>query len=199
MHSRSGVCPPRSPSAHSPQPVPPFRPCLPPMPTEQSARSRQLPRFPSSLPRRFATLCFLRSPSRARSNPIAGSIGSRDECMVTQELGGQRPTGPEGRPLPRKVRKSERDVIRRSRYPKRLIAVKRKRIFVARLRDGGKGMFQRKYKKRYPIEFLWRLHPSPIQIRAAAQFRRTGETVVFRKFDKNFGRALARAMRTAKG
>lgn len=152
------------------------------------------------LPRRFT----IRRPwvsrgirtSRATKRRPEAAVWSRDEFMIAQETGATR--RPRGRSiaLPRGIRRNVRQVVPRSRRPRRIL--ENPRTFIAPLRGGDRGIFRRRGRKGRAPELLYRLESGAVRIRPRWEFEETVDQVVARRFERNFGRALARAIATSR-
>jgi len=153
----------------------------------------------SELPRRFTLRSSwlqrgIRVQAANKARPVA-RVWSRDAFMVLQEVGGTK--SPRGRAIaiPKAIRRSERSRIPRSRRPRAIL--RRPRTFVAPLRGGDAGIFQRR-GRRGAVRLLYALETDPVRIDPRWGFRSTVQDVVDRTFAGHFGRALARALATAR-
>ena len=120
--------------------------------------------------------------------------------MADQETGGERrPLKRQYRAAPLAIRKNERQRITKAKRPSRLLL--KPRVFVNRLtkgpRRGSLVVLRRVGKAGYPLQVLYVLERST-KIQARFGFRKTVERTVARRLSKNFGMALAAALRTAR-
>ncbi len=117
------------------------------------------------------------------------AVFSRDEFMVKQESGSVE----RGVSIPRSVRRSSRTVVPRGRWPGALL--KRPDVFIKRLPRGARGVFQKMKNGR--LKLLWIIE-DVARVKPRWGFGKTVRKTVAKKWEKNFGRALARALRTAR-
>lgn len=157
------------------------------------------------LPSRFT----IRSPFIARnvrieaarkSDPVAavfwrGPQGSRfGETLARHEVGGKKHPQRRYLAIPRGVKRGSGGKIPKSQRPGALL--KRKRVFTQEV-AGGKAVFRRESKGRNPT-LLYFLTPRPANIVDRFEFKAQAERVARAVFRKEFGRAFAKAIRTAR-
>lgn len=140
----------------------------------------------------------------ANKRSLSGRVFTIDEILRLQIEGGTK--GGKGRPvpLPRGIRgRAKVD----DRSPAQKVFRKAKRVpalrskanhFEAPIRGGDIGLFKRVGKARYPIYLLWRLRFRSTKIDSSFDFEEIVQDVIRARFDKNFGKALARAIATAR-
>ncbi len=143
---------------------------------------------------------------RSTKKKLSGAVFTVDAILQRQIEGGLKETRGHRIPLARDVRASARGIIRKGNRPQALR--NKPRHFVqgfgestgggARSDRGDVGVFRRKTKRRYPIVLLWRLDTGPVRIQAAFDFHEIAVRVFRRQWERNFGKALARAIATAK-
>ncbi len=128
---------------------------------------------------------------RATKRNLEATVFSRDPFMVKQEKGGKR----RGVSIPFKVRRSERTVVSRSRWPGKLLG--RDDVFIRDLPSGSgrRGVFQRMRSGR--LKLLWILE-DVAETKPRWEFAETARKAVRRNWEKNFGRAFAKAIATAR-
>lgn len=130
----------------------------------------------------------VRIQAATKRRPTA-AVFSRDDFMLKQERGSveRRVSIPEG------VRRNRRTVVSRGRWPGALL--KRPDVFVRRLPRGAKGVFRRMKSGR--LKLLWVIE-DVARVEPRWGFVNTVRKKVAKNWEKNFGRALARALRTAR-
>lgn len=154
-----------------------------------------------NLPRRFTIRRSWVSQGirtrRATKQRPESSVFTLDEFMVLQEEGGEK--RPRRKHLALPAERTAR-VIPRSKRPRAVL--QKPRVFIAPVMSGkkvgGLGVFQRRGKARYPIQFLWRLHPDAAKVNARFHFEGDVHDVVKSGFKRRFGEALGRALASAK-
>lgn len=160
----------------------------------------------AQLPRRFTIRnTFLEKGIRikfANKKNLAGRVFTVDEILRRQITGAQK--GGKGRPvpLPRAIKgggSSNAPAVKVLRAGKRPRALKgKKKVFEAPIRGGHRGIFKRVGKARYPIEFLWRLHWKSTKIDSNFDFEDIATRVFRKRWQKNFGKALGRALASSR-
>jgi hypothetical protein len=162
----------------------------------------------AQLPKRFTIRnTFLEKGIRikfANKKNLAGRVFTVDEILQRQITGGKK--GGQGRPvpLPRAIKGSGQGsshapavkVFRAGKRPRALKA--KKKVFEAPIRGGNRGIFKRVGKARYPIEFLWRLHWKSTKIDSSFDFEDIATRVFRKRWTKNFGKALGRALASSR-
>lgn len=152
------------------------------------------------LPRRFTLRnTFLERGIRLRNaskRRLEGRVYTVDDILRVQIEGGVKTGHGHAIALPRGVRRNAKGIIRRANRPRSLR--RKPRHFVQKIRGGDRGIYRRRTKKRYPIEFLWRLHEGSVRIDSRFDFVGIVRRTVRRRWPRNFGRALARAIATAR-
>lgn len=132
----------------------------------------------------------------ASKQDLSAAVVTRADWLTLHEVGGTK--RPEGRnvAIPSdNVRRTKRDLVRRSQRPK---ALRGKRDVVLPLRRGGHGLFQRRGKgPRGRLVFLYRLTPSA-RIRKESTVVEPTARVFEKRFDAIFERKLRQAFRMAK-
>ena len=160
----------------------------------------------AQLPRRFTIRnTFLEKGIRikfANKKNLAGRVFTVDEILRRQITGAKK--GGKGRPvpLPRAIKGgggSHAPAVKVLRPGKRPRALKgKKKVFEAPIRGGHRGIFKRRGKARYPIEFLWRLHWKSTRVDSSFDFEDIAQRVFRKRWDKNFGKALGRALASSR-
>ena len=99
--------------------------------------------------------------------------------------------------IPRNVKRTKGGKISKRDLP--AAALKKKRTFIGPTKTAGtKGIYQRVGKKRTPIKMLYFLTPRDTDIDERFEFVETAETMALKVYDKEFGKAFAKAIRTAR-
>lgn len=135
---------------------------------------------------------------RSTKQKAVGSIGSRDEFMALQEFGGQKRARGGRIAIPTRALKSRTraGIVRKRLRPRQIL--KRKKVFVGETRKGTGAIFERKgtasASRLIPLYFFI----ESARVRRRFGFERTVEKTVARRWEKNFGKALAKAIATAK-
>jgi hypothetical protein len=134
----------------------------------------------------------IRIKAATKRRPIA-EVGSIDAFMKLQETGGvKKPRRSRRLAIPtRQVRRTKTGRVRKAQRPRQLL--NRKNVFEARSRKGAV-IFQR---TRTGLKALYILRPSA-QIKPRFGLRSTATKVAERRGQRNFVRAMAVAMRTAR-
>lgn len=152
------------------------------------------------LPKRFTIRNkFLEKGIRVRPSSkrhLEGRVFTLDEILRLQIEGGAKPRTGHATPLARGVKGNAKGIFRKAKRPAALRD--KPKHFVAPLRGGGRGLFKRVGKKRSPILLLWRLHDGTVKIDSAFDFEGIAHNTFRRRFEKNFGLALGKALATAK-
>lgn len=152
-----------------------------------------------SLPSKF----IIRSPwtekgiriKKATKKKQQSMVFSRDPYMLKQEEGGKkRPTGTHS-PIPRAVRKTPKQRITKARRPRQIVG--KPTVFIGKTRGNSDAIFQRIGKKGR-LKLLYILHRGPVTIKPRFQMRETVQRIVRKVWKKNFGKAFARALSTAR-
>jgi hypothetical protein len=140
----------------------------------------------------------------AKKQTLVGNVHTVDDILATQITGGIK--GGIRRPvqLPRAVRGRGRGddrgaaekIFRKAKRPTKLKT--KKRHFTQTLRDGDEALFRRLGKSRYPIEIMWRTRTKPIRVKPGFDFSAIARRVFSKRWDKNWGRGLARALSSSK-
>lgn len=138
----------------------------------------------------------IRTTPASKRQPQA-VVYSRDPFMVKQERGATKRPRAQFTALPRKIRRNQKQRITRSKRPAQIL--KRPNTFIQNLpgKTDRAGIFQRVGRKGRP-RLLYVLDPRPMEVKPRFEFAKTVERVVTRRYDKNFGKALARALATAR-
>lgn len=133
---------------------------------------------------------------RSTKRDLRAVIGSRDEYMARQALGGVK-TAQGGKlvGIPVGVRKRRSDKTPRSKWPGAM--AKRKNVYIAET-SGGPAMFRKVGRgNKARTELLYLLRPE-VKVEPEWPFLDTVEQVVEEKWASNAEKALARALKTAK-
>lgn len=140
----------------------------------------------------------------AKKATLVGSVQTVDQILATQITGGKK--GGIRRPvqLPRAIRgrgqANDRTpaakIFRAGKRPRKLEL--KKKHFTQDLRDGDEALFRRLGKQRYPIEIMWRTREKPVFVKARFDFATIARRVFARRWDKNFGKGLARALASSR-
>lgn len=132
---------------------------------------------------------------RATKRSLEGRVFTLDQTLADHIEGttrkGRITTPPRHAPRP-----NARGIYRKRALP--AAQLKLKRTFAATLRTGQRAVFRRKGKTRYPIELLWWLGENQAQIDPDFDFAGIGIRTFLQRWKPNFGRALAKAIATAK-
>lgn len=147
---------------------------------------------------------------RATKHRPQSEVGSIDEYMVLQELGGTK-TARDGRvAVPRDIKKDVKELIKKRNRPGPLMkranekAGTRKRKggkplpFFARMSSGKEGIFVRRGKGRVPIDVLYVFEDS-VEITPRLGLRKTAARVADENMQENFNAAFTEALATARG
>lgn len=129
--------------------------------------------------------------TRATKRNLEATVFSRDPFMLKQQQGGKK----QDVSIPFKVRRSERTVASRSRWPGKLLG--RADVFIRDLPSGSgrRGVFQRMRSGR--LKLLWILE-DVAETKPRWEFEEQARKSVRRNWEKNFGKAFARAIATAR-
>lgn len=122
-------------------------------------------------------------------------VGSRDEFMVLQEIGGlKRPGSGSNVAIPTKaIQRTASGRVRASQKPKAILSKKSGSLAKA----GGKPVIRRKVTKRNNLGIMFLLRPST-RIKPRLGLRVTVERVVAQELGKTFERSLDQALASAK-
>lgn len=131
----------------------------------------------------------------ATKEDLSAAVVTRADWLVLHEEGGTKKPAGSSLAIPtRNVRRTKRDMIRRTQRPK---ALRGKRTFVLPTKNGPV-LFQRKGRgKRSTVTALYRLKPSA-RIRRQSTVVEPTARVFERRFDAVFEGQLRRAFRTAR-
>ena len=132
----------------------------------------------------------MRASSKSR---LFVELGVRDPFLARHEEGGTFRSS-KAKALPKAVRSSKARVVPRSKWPGRVRSDPR--VFTRRLPSGAVSVVRR-MGRRGIERVLWTLVPS-VRIKARLRFEETVRTHVARNWEREFGRALSRAIATAK-
>lgn len=140
----------------------------------------------------------------AKKQHLVGSVQTIDQILATQITGGKKGGIRKPAQLPRAIRgkgkadsrKPAEKIFRAAKRPRKLEL--KKKHFTQDLRDGDEALFRRLGKSRYPIEILWRTRTKPVFIKPGFDFSAIARRVFARRWDKNWGRGLARALSSSK-
>lgn len=132
----------------------------------------------------------------ATKRRLEGSVFTVDEILRLQIEGGTKGGRGHRLALPRSVKTNARGIVTRANRPRNLRS--KSKHFLAPVRRGGMGLFKRSGKKRYPIVLLWRLLDGSARIDSRFDFDRIANRSIDKHWNKNFGRALAKALSTAR-
>lgn len=133
---------------------------------------------------------------RSNKRRLEGRVFTVDEILRLQIEGGIKAGHGHAIALPRGVRRNPRGIIRRANRPRSLR--RKPRHFVQELRGGDRGIYRRRTKKRYPIEFLWRLESGSVRIDSRFDFAGIVTRTARKVWSRNFGRAFGKALATAR-
>ncbi len=133
----------------------------------------------------------------ASKRNLQATVLSRDEFMVRQEYGGTKSPRKKFTALPRQIRSNPKQLITRAKRPGRIL--KKANVFIADLpgRTDIAGIFQ-KIGRKGMRRLLYVLDPRPMDVKPRFGFSKTVDGTVAKRFGKNFGKALARAISSAK-
>ena len=137
----------------------------------------------------------IRTERATKREPVS-VVYSRDPFMVEHETGGRRRGRKGVRAIPRAIRKTPKQRITPARRPAAIL--KRKRTYVGPIREGSstEAIFQRVGKSGRRL--LYVLEPRPVKIAARWGFGDTAAKTARRVWARNFGRAFAQAIRSAR-
>lgn len=126
---------------------------------------------------------------KATKRDLESVVFSRDAFLLKQEQGATKRRAA----IPVRVRRSERSVPSRAKWPSQLL--RRPDVFIRDLLGGARGVFQKMRSGR--LKLLWVIEDKTVT-KPRLRFGETVRTVVRKRWVKNFGAALARAIRTAR-
>lgn len=119
------------------------------------------------------------------------------EPLARQEEGGIKSPRKKFLAIPRKVKRGKGGRITKSNLPSNVL--KRKRVFIGKTRTAKTlGIYERGAKARYPIKILYLLTPRAVVIDERFEFVATAELTARRVYKKEFGKAFAKALATAR-
>ena len=132
---------------------------------------------------------------KATKRKLQSVVFSRDKFMADHEKGGVRTPRGVTFAIPRKVRKDKRRKITKGQKPKAVLA--RKNVFVGKT-NTGKPAIYKKVGKAGRLVILYFLHRGRVRLKPRLRMKETVRAVTRKVWKKNFGRAFARALRTAR-
>lgn len=137
----------------------------------------------------------------ANKNNLEGRVGSQANWLRLQEDGGEKVVAGHRVAIPTSYWKKKAEIMARKKKPKALLAgrvrINGNRVFVAKMGSGMEGIFVRDGKERLKIHKLFTF-VDEADVKGALHFVESGKEIVRKNFQKNFGRALADALVTAK-
>lgn len=136
----------------------------------------------------------IRIKPATKKNPIA-YVGSRDEFMIRQELGGTKRPARKTLAIPNQVRRTKTGKIGKANRPAELM--KKPGTFIKSTKGGGAAIFQRISKKSRKVRRLYNL-AQKARVPARFGMEPTIKTVFKRKYPKEFEKNLAHAVATSK-
>ena len=137
-------------------------------------------------------------PKGAPIGSIQAEVGSVDEFMARQALGGKREPGPaDVQAVPVGARTPASTITSRGKWPAALL--RRKGYFVATTKNGNVGVFRRTTPKRLPVTLMYWLHRGPVDVPQRWHFadvaqdlaNREGELIAREIIRKEVDRLLA--------
>ncbi|WAP69052.1 hypothetical protein [Jiella pelagia] len=130
-----------------------------------------------------------------RQFPMQAEVGTKDDFMARQSEGGDK-TGRNGGSVavPVGARAQQSDITRKSKWPGALL--RRKKTFIIKP-HAGRSKGQRLVYKREPqgLKLLYILQRK-VNVKPVWRFKEQVERVAQRVYDKRFGEALAKALKT---
>lgn len=152
----------------------------------EGTRERFIVRRRSFIDRSFT----MRASSKAR---LFVELGVRYPFLARHEEGGTFRTS-KAKAIPKAIRRSKTRLVPRSKWPGKVRSDPR--VFTRRLPSGAVSIVRR-MGRRGTERVLWTLVPS-VRIKPRLRFEETVRTHVERNWEREFGRALSRAIATAK-
>lgn len=140
----------------------------------------------------------IRTTPASKRNPQA-TVYSKDWFMVRQESGGTKTPQGKYTALPRQIRKNRKQRITQAKWPSAIVG--RKNVFIQDLpgRTDRAGIFQKVGRKgKGKPRLLYVLDSRPMKIKPRFEFAKTVDRVVSSRWTKNFGKALAKSLATAR-
>lgn len=132
-------------------------------------------------------------------------IDEKRDYLIDHALGGKRRGDPShGRAIPKSIKRTSGGKISKAKRPSRFLAQSKKprrkgakRPFIIKLSNGQELIARRQGKSRKPLDILYAFQKN-VDIDQSFDFEKAGINRIRKVYDKNFGRALARAIRTAR-
>jgi len=144
---------------------------------------------------------FIRRSVRQKASSkrdLKTTLTVRDGFLAQHEDGGTRVPGDVGPAIVQPIASTQRriGVIRGRNTPRGVLKSSRK-AFVATMKSGKVGVFRRRGKKRLPIDLIFSFEKR-VKLSKRLRFEDTTNSVVAKLWEREFGRELSRAIRTAR-
>ena len=133
--------------------------------------------------------------AKATKKRLVSKVFSRDAYMLDQEEGGTRTPVGQTFAIPRGIRKRKTSRVTKGQRPS--VVLHKPNVFIGRTRTNKPAIFRR-VGKAGRLVLLFFLHAGSVRIKPRLGMAKTVKRVARKNWKKNFGKAFAKAIRTAK-